>query len=192
MRRCRVMWTWKILLRESHTPLYEGSPMNRLGTILMLLNLCSVHGVSNNFVDELFSFLKQDLLPRSNTLPNSRYEACKVIKTLGLAYDTIHACEMGCVLFRNELANATHCPKCQLSRYVEGSATVPQKVLQHFSLIPRLKRMYRCSNIAKLMQWHCQNPSIDGLVRSVDGKAWKHIVDTCPECLGTKKMCDLD
>ena len=46
-------------MQESHTPLYEGSPMNRLGTILMLLNLCSVHGINNNFVDELFSLLKQ-------------------------------------------------------------------------------------------------------------------------------------
>ena len=72
------------LLRESHTPLYEGSPMNRLGTILMLLNLCSIHGVSNNFVDKLFSLLKQDLLSRSNTLPNSHYEACKVKKYLVL------------------------------------------------------------------------------------------------------------
>lgn len=163
-------------------PLYEGSPMNRLGTILMLLNLCSIHGVNNNCQDELFSLLKIDILPRPNTLPESRYEACKVIKKLGLAYDTIHACEKGCVLFRKEHADATHCTKCNMSRYVDGSTTIPRKVLRHFPLIPRLKRMYRCSNIAGLMQWHSRNGSSDGLTRSVvDSKAWAHIDETWPE-----------
>ena len=77
------------LLRESKTPLYDGSPMNRLGTILMLLNLCAVYGVSNNFVDELFGLLKNELLPKVNTLPKTRYEAAKIMKKLGLAYDAI-------------------------------------------------------------------------------------------------------
>ena len=77
-----------------------AAPMNRLGTILMLLNLCSVYGVSNNFIDELFGLLKNELLPKVNTLPKTCYEATKTMKKLGLAYDTIHACEAGCVLFR--------------------------------------------------------------------------------------------
>ena len=120
------------LLRESKTPLYDSSPMNRLGTILMLLNLCSVHGASNNFVDELFGLLKNELLLKVNTLPKTRYEAAKIMKELGLAYDAIHTCEPGCVLFRKELVDETHCPKCNLSRYVDGSSTIPRKVLRHF------------------------------------------------------------
>ena len=164
------------LLQESKTPLFAGSPMNRLGTMLMLLNLCSVHGVSNNFTDELFSLLGQDVLPQGNTMPKSRYEAYRIVKKLGLAYDTIHACEDGCVLFRKDLASATSCPKCMKSRFVTGSATVPRKVLRHFPLIPRLKRMYRCSEISTLMMWHSKNASEDGLGRSVvDSKAWKHV-----------------
>ena len=153
------------LLAESKTPLFDGSPMNQLGTMLMLLNLCSVHGVSNNLTDELFSLLGQDLLPRGNTMPKSRYEAYKIVKKLGLAYDTIHACEDGCVLFRKDLASATSCPKCMKSRFVTGSTTVPRKVLRHFPLIPRLKRMYRCSEISTLMMWHSKNGSEDGLGR---------------------------
>ena len=170
------------LIRESKTPLYDGSPMNRLGTILVLLNLCSVYGVSNNFIDELFGLLKNELLPKVNTLPKTRYEATKIMKKLGLAYDAIHACEAGCVLFRKELVDETHCPKCNLSRYVDGSSTIPRKVLRHFPIIPRLKRMFHCSNIAQLMQWHFANRSTDGMVRSVfDSKAWKHIDDTWTE-----------
>ena len=138
----------------------------------MLLNLCSVHGVSNNFVDELFGLLKNELLPKVNTLPKTRYEATKIMKKLGLAYDAIHACEAGCVLFRKELVDETCYPKCNLSRYVDGSSTIPRKVLRYFPIIPRLKRMFHCSNIAQLMQWHFVNGSTDGMVRSMfDSKA---------------------
>ena len=169
-------------LREPKTPLYDSGPMNRLGTILMLLNLYSVHRVNNNFVDELFGLLKNELLPKLNTLPSTRYEATKIIKKLGLAYDAIHACEARCVLFWKELVDETHCPKCNVSRYVDGSSTIPLKVLQHFPIIQRLKRMFHCSNIAGLMQMHFANGSIDGMVRSVfDSKAWKHINNTWPK-----------
>ena len=116
-------------------------------------------------------------------MPKTRYEACKTIKKLGLCYDTIHACVKGCVLFRKELSNAMECPKCHSGRYVEGSSTVPRKVLRHFSLIPRLKRMYQCSNIAKLMQWHSsESESMDGMVKLVvDSSAWKHVNTRWPD-----------
>ena len=41
--------------------------------------------------------------------------------------------------FGKELVDETHCPKCNLSRYVDGSSTIPRKVLRHFPIIPRLK-----------------------------------------------------
>ena len=171
------------LLRKSQIPLFPGRPMNRLGTMLMLLNMCSFHGVSNAFVDELFSLLQKDLLPNNNTMPRTRYEACKTIKKHRLSYDTIHACEKGCVHFWKELSNAIECPKCHSGQYVEGSSIVPKKLLRHFPLIPRLKRMYRCSSIAKLMHWHSsEGESIDGMVQSVvDSSAWKHVNEKWPD-----------
>jgi hypothetical protein len=41
--------------KEAQIPLYEGCPINCLATILLLLNVCTTHGVSNAFVDEFFS-----------------------------------------------------------------------------------------------------------------------------------------
>ena len=53
-----------ILLHEVGTPLYEGSPSNRLTSILMLLVCCTTFAVPNNFVDELFKLLKETILPK--------------------------------------------------------------------------------------------------------------------------------
>jgi hypothetical protein len=52
----------EIMLTKASTPLYEGSSTSMLSTTL-LLNLRVVHGVSNNFMDKLFSLLWKELLP---------------------------------------------------------------------------------------------------------------------------------
>lgn len=56
-------------------------------------------------MDELFSLLWKELLPKGNKMPATTYEALKVIKVLGLSYDSIHACTNGCVFFSYALKN---------------------------------------------------------------------------------------
>jgi len=68
-------------------------------TTLLLLNLNIVHGVAHTFMDELFSLLKNELLPKRNKMLTTIYEARKLIKFLGLTYESIHAYTNGCVLF---------------------------------------------------------------------------------------------
>jgi len=80
------------MLAKTSTPLYEGFTINMLSTILLLLNLRIVHGVSNAFMNELFSFLHLELLPKVSKMLTTTYEALKLVKTLGLNYDTFHAC----------------------------------------------------------------------------------------------------
>jgi hypothetical protein len=126
-----------VLLREARTPLYAGSSSNRLASILMVLNCCTTFGVSNSFVDELLKLLHESILPKGNTLPKTFHEAKGLLMKLGLSYNTIHACRDGCCLFRKELEDATECPICHKSRYVDNSKSVPVKVLRHFPLIPR-------------------------------------------------------
>ncbi len=87
------------MITKALTPLYEGSSTNMLATMLLLLNLRIVHRVNDVFMDELFSLLCKELLPKGNKMPINTYEAFKLIKTLGLNYDLIHACPNGCVLF---------------------------------------------------------------------------------------------
>jgi len=115
-------------------------------------------------------------VPKNNVMPKSRYEARKLVRNLGLNYTSIHACEQGCILCRKKNKDLLVCLICKASRYVEGSKTIPCKVLRHFAFILHLKRMYQCNSIAQLMQWHEKNSLEDGMVWSVvDSKAWKHI-----------------
>jgi hypothetical protein len=47
-------------------------------------------------------------------------EALKLIKILGLSYDSIHGCANGCVLFQDTLSHLQVCPKCGTDRFVDG------------------------------------------------------------------------
>jgi hypothetical protein len=49
--------------------LYMGAKSSKLATTILLLNLYSVHGVSNCFIDELFSILHGHILLEDNLLP---------------------------------------------------------------------------------------------------------------------------
>ena len=163
-------------LKQSQVPLYQGSKLSALACVLVLMNLAHLHNVSNSFMDELFAFMRLDMLPGSNALPKSRHAAGTFIDRLGLSFNTIHACRNGCVLFWKDRHELSQCPHCNSSRYVVGSTSIPVKVLRHFPLIPRLLRMYRCRDIASLMKWQGKNSSTDGKVRSVlDSPAWKEV-----------------
>jgi hypothetical protein len=44
-------------LEEAIRALYKGARSTKLAAMVLLVNLCTVHGVSNCFVDELFTIL---------------------------------------------------------------------------------------------------------------------------------------
>jgi hypothetical protein len=67
-------------------------------------------------------------------------------------------------------------------RFIPRSTTIPARVLRHFPLIPRLKRMYRSPAISELLKWHQRNPSEPDLMRSVvDSPEWAHIDEKYPD-----------
>jgi hypothetical protein len=66
------------------------------------MNLCTIHGIKNKFVNEFFTLLQLHLLLETNCLPNSFYASKTLIQKLGLDYKTIHACVKGCVLFQRD------------------------------------------------------------------------------------------
>jgi hypothetical protein len=126
---------------DSRRPLYHASNSNRLAARLLLLNCFAVFGVSNAAADEILRLLKE-LLPTGNTLLGTHYEARKYLKRLGLLFHPIHACWKGCCLFHKELKDAENCPKGRKSRYASPRSRRLTKVLRHFPVIPRLKRMF--------------------------------------------------
>ena len=103
------------------------------------------------------------MLPRKNELPASTYEAKKVICPLGLEVQKIHACINDCILYRDEHEDKNECPVCGALRYkirrddpgdVEGELPrkrVPAKVMWYAPIIPRLKRLFRNKEHAKLL-----------------------------------------
>ncbi len=65
---------------------------------------------------------------------------------------------------------------------MDGSRTIPSKVLQHFHLIPRLLRSYRCKSLGQLLTYHKDGVSSYGFIQSVvDSMAWKHINEKWPK-----------
>jgi hypothetical protein len=97
------------------------------------------------------------MLPEGHILPKSMYESRKLLRALKMPYEQIHACQNGCVLFRKEHAEATHCPKCKSSRYLEVDSVdgqkrqlqIPVKILRYLPFIPRIQRLYMTEESAK-------------------------------------------
>lgn len=152
---------------KASTLLYEGVSTNMLSAMLLWLNLKVVHGISNAFMDELFSLLWKQLLPNENKMPTTIHEASKMVKALGLSYDSTHASPNGCVLFGGTLAHEWMCLKCNNNWFVDRSQNIPKKAFQHFSSIPRLVWMYRCKTLVELLIWHKSGTSTNGLVQNV-------------------------
>jgi hypothetical protein len=75
-------------------------------------------------------------------LPRKIHEAKKVVKSVGVGYTSIHACENDCILFWKEHGNSNSCPKCKVSRWKSNNNSldqkreykVPSKVLRYFPL----------------------------------------------------------
>ena len=85
-----------------------------------------------------------------------------------MEYKKIHACPNDCILYRNELNEASSCPTCGTSRWKVNKAgarntkRILAKVLWYFPPIPRFKRMFQSPKIAKDLKWHAQGRENNG------------------------------
>ena len=137
--------------------------------------------------EKLLKIIKKQL-PRGNELSASTYEDKKVVCPLGLDVQTIHACINDCILYRGEYENLDACPVCTALRYkirrddlgdVEGERPrkrVHAKVMWYAPIIPRLKRLFRNKEHAKLLRWHKEDRKKDAMLRHpADGSQWRKI-----------------
>ncbi|WMV46508.1 hypothetical protein MTR67_039893 [Solanum verrucosum] len=172
------------LLKEYDQPLYKGSKLSKLSTLVKLLHIKSIGRWSNDSFNMLLKMLKNDLLPDESNLPDSYYEARKLIRSLGLSYDKIDACKNDCMLYWKNDKLVDSCKICGASRWKEDKNSgetrlrkgkkIPHKILRYFPLKTRLKRLFMCSKTSSLMKWHHENKASDGIMRHpVDSKAWK-------------------
>ena len=144
------------LLKDAEQKLYPNCEgFSKLSFIVELYQLKCLNGWSDTSLDSLFKLLK-NVLPRGNIVPESIYEARKVIQGLGLNYVKIDACINDCILYRNDYAKAKQCPVCGESRWkfglddgnieVNSSSSkrnkIPCKILRYFPLKSRLQKLF--------------------------------------------------
>ncbi|XP_042952181.1 uncharacterized protein LOC122289264 [Carya illinoinensis] len=169
--------TFDKLLEDARRPLFEGcTKFTKLSFIVKLLHIKSIGGWSiksfNMLLDLLQSAFPDALLPQS-------YEESKSLELgLGFNYHKIHACPNDCILFWKENAFLNECPVCKASRWMpntHGSRVIPQKVLRHFPLKPRLQRLFMSAKIAGDMRWHKDQRPIDdiSLRHPADSECWQ-------------------
>ena len=66
--------------------------------------------------EKLLKILKKKL-PKDNELPDSTYAAKKVVCTLGLEVQKIHACPNDCILYHGAYKDLNACLVCGALRY---------------------------------------------------------------------------
>ncbi|GKV11263.1 hypothetical protein SLEP1_g22529 [Rubroshorea leprosula] len=175
--------------------LYPNCEENKLAAVVHLFHLKCLNGWSNKSFTQLLEYLSF-LLLEGNVLPKSYSETKKIIRSLGLSYEKIHACPNDCMLFWKDKANDDLCSKCGASRWIVNTnieedsidCTMKKKkpkaakILRWFPLIPRLQRLYMSSKTASLMRWHDEERTKDGLIRHpADSLAWKHFDEKYPD-----------
>jgi hypothetical protein len=152
-----------------------GGQLSRFSFTVRLLHIKSFYRISNAAINQILGLMA--LQYPNSEIPKTYDEALGVIGRLGLGYESIHVCPNNCVLFRKAYAKHDHCPKCNASRWkdVDGKRRVPEKVLRHFPLIPRLQRMFISKKQSAEVQWHKlkRKPVDNELSHPADGEAWK-------------------
>ncbi|RVW70547.1 hypothetical protein CK203_059226 [Vitis vinifera] len=126
--------------------------------------------------------------PLNNELPLSIYEAKKTLNALGMEYEKIHACPNDCILYRNDLKDASSCPTCGTSRWkldrikTKKRKGVPTKVMWYFPPIPRFRRLFPSLTVAKDLIWRAQEREFGEKLRHPsDSPSWKLVNHIWPD-----------
>ncbi|XP_042969106.1 uncharacterized protein LOC122301793 [Carya illinoinensis] len=137
-------------LEDAQRPLFDGcTKFSKLFFIVKLLYIKTLGGWSIKSFDMLLSLLPSAF--HNAELPQS---------------------------YEEENVNLNECPICKASQWMpntHGSRVIPQKVLRHFPLKPRLQRLFVSSKIAGDMRWHKEQRVTDetSMRHPADSEAWK-------------------
>ncbi|XP_026413256.1 uncharacterized protein LOC113309041 isoform X2 [Papaver somniferum] len=165
------------LLDEAKQELYPGcKDFTSLTFLVRLMHIKVLNRLSNKSFEMHLELLKK-AFPKNNNIPSSYYEAKRMLKGLGLGYESIHACKNDCALFWKEYEKEDKYPVCSEYRYKfnDGKGKkIPHKVLRYFPLQPRLQRLFSSKHTARDMRWHKGRHVEDGVFRNpADAEAWK-------------------
>ncbi|XP_066320623.1 uncharacterized protein [Miscanthus floridulus] len=163
------------VLEDAKKSLSLGSSHSKFSFLVRMLYIKSRYRIGNTGFSIMMKLLSSGF-PQSE-LPKSYDEAKKYLGELGLCYENIHVCKNNCVLFWKRYEKENVCPVCKTSRWQDETRNkkVPHKVLRHFPLLPRLKRIFASKRTSKETQWHKKKrtPVDNVMSHPADGEAWK-------------------
>ncbi|XP_066341633.1 uncharacterized protein [Miscanthus floridulus] len=163
------------VLEDAKKSLSPGSSHSKFSFLVRMLYIKSCYRIGNIAFSTMLKLLSSGY-PQSE-LPKSYDEAKKYLGELGLGFENIHVCKNNCVLFRKRYYKENVCPVCKASRWRDeiGNKRVPHKVLRHFPLLPRLKRIFASKRTSEETQWHkkTRTPVDNVMSHPADGEAWK-------------------
>nr|GEZ37452.1 hypothetical protein [Tanacetum cinerariifolium] len=108
--------------------------------------------LTDSIFNEMLEFFQNVfLITKGYKLPPSYYAIKKTFKTTGLGYESIHACEHDCCLFRgDDNKDLDFCPVCNTSRWKDSN-----------TLGKKISKKVKCTEPGKMQHL-------------VDGRAWKN------------------
>jgi hypothetical protein len=112
---------------DNRQELYSGcNNYSKLRFLVRLFHIKLLGGWTDRSFDLLVDLLV-DALPKGSTLPRNFHEAKKLVKSVGVGYTNIHACENDCILFWKEHENSYSCLKCKVSRWKSNKESLDGK-----------------------------------------------------------------
>lgn len=109
------------LLRDSQQELYPGcKKFSKLSFLVHLFHIKCLGGWTNKSFTMLLDLLKE-AFPEGETLPNSFYQAKKLIGKLGLGYEKIDICPNKCMIYWKESAGLISCKHCGVSSWKKNN-----------------------------------------------------------------------
>ena len=146
------------ILEEAEKLIYPNSNITKLSFLVRMYNLKAHNGWNDSGFSQLLSLLG-DVLLKDNNIPNSMYEAKKILWALGMKYEKTHAYPNDCILYRKEFMDTSKCPVCETSRWKKNSkgeekTGMPTKVLWYIPPILRFKYLFRNKQHAESLIWH--------------------------------------
>ena len=101
------------LVEENSKELYPNcKKYTQLRFLIRLLHLKLLGGWTDRSFNLLLDLLN-DALPEGSALPRSFHEPKKLVKSIGIGYNSIHACENDCILYWKANSKLDSCPKCK-------------------------------------------------------------------------------
>ncbi|XP_026452382.1 uncharacterized protein LOC113352830 [Papaver somniferum] len=130
---CENIDMFDSLLKDACESLYPNCKnFSKLEFVMRLMHIKIMNHMNNKSFQMILDLIKA-AFPEGETLPNTYYEAKKLLRNLGLGYTVIHACRYDCALFWKENENLENCPKCNEPRYeiLEKDTEKGENVFMH-------------------------------------------------------------